>query len=197
MTAKYSSEAGSTPAKGIMSSNGTSAWNGIRSMVATDEQRASRDRMNEARGDLMRIERQFVNRATEAENAALRQVAALERQAEEVRAQAWAIEREAESQASVLRKQAKMEADLANRIRDIAERSALLVLDRIKEASDSMMDWAGLMGGDLSEMLKKEAAEQVSRKVADIQAVHEAMEDEARAVELLELASRYRDQSAA
>ena len=152
--------------------------------------------MIEARGHLLRIEREYIDLSAEAEKAALREMELIERRTAEINAETWAIEQETETRVSVLQKQAKMESQLADRIRDIAERSALSILDRIKEASDSMMDWAEVIGEDLTSLMKQEAAEQVSRKVADIQAAQEAMEDESRAVELLQLATRYREQAA-
>lgn len=173
-----------------------SAWASAQ-VVKAQLPASSRQRVLEARGDLLQVEREYINLSTKAETAMQQDAADIERQAAQVRAEAWAIEQETETKLKVLRAQARMEAELANRITEIAERSALAVLDRIKEASDSMMDWAGLMGNDMSDMLKKEAAEQVARKVADIEAVEEAMEDEARALELIELTSRYKRNPAA
>ncbi len=173
-----------------------SAWSASR-VVQSQLPASSRQRMLEARGDLLHVERDYINISTQAEAAMHREAEAMDRQAAQLRADAWAIEQESETRIRVLQAQARMEGELAKRITEIAERSALAVLDRIKEASDSMMDWAGLMGGDLSDMLKKEAAEQVARKVADIEAVEEAMEDEARALELIELSARYKNGNAA
>ncbi len=119
------------------------------------------------------------------------------RQANQERAEAWAIEQEAAAKLTVLRAQTRMEALLAKNIKDIADRSALSVLDRIKEASDSLMDWADLIGKDLTDMLKKEASEQIDRKVAEIQALEEAADEEGRAAELLELTARYQKDLAA
>ncbi len=153
--------------------------------------------MIDARGDLMRIEQRYINLATEAEMSMRREAERLERQAAQIHSETWAIEQEAQTRATVLKSQARMEGELGNRIKEIAERSALSILDRIKEASDSLMDWAGLIGEDMSRMLKQEAAEQVARKVADIEAVEEALEDEARAVELLELTESYKQDLAA
>lgn len=192
----FRSSAGQSPIQGAMSRPGESAWTGARTLITDDEQRSSRERMIEARGHLLRIEREYIDLSAEAEKAALREAEAIDRQAAEIKAGTWAIEQETETRVTVLQKQAKMESQLADRIRDIAERSALSILDRIKEASDSMMDWAEVIGDDLTGLMKQEAAEQVSRKVADIQAAQEAMEDESRAVELLQLATRYRDQAA-
>lgn len=192
----YRPQTNSSPRPGVMSRADESVWSGARALITSDAEKSSRETLIEARGYLTSIEREYMDLSAAAEKATIREAEAVERRAAELRAQAWAIDREAETRVSVLRKQAKLENDLADRIRDIAERSALSVLDRIKEASDSMMDWAGVIGDDLSGMLRQEAAEQVSRKVADIQAVHEAMEDEARAVELLGLATRYRDRAA-
>ena len=59
------------------------------------------------------------------------------------------------------------------------------------------MNWAGLIGKDLAELMKQEAADQVARKVSDIEAVEEALEDEARARELLEMTSRFKAKKAA
>lgn len=179
-------------AKAMMVPATESAWSGSSMVAKADTARTSRKRLLEARGDLVYAEQEYVNHSSEVESAMLREADELRRKAVQVQAEAWAIEQEALTRAKVLQDQAQMEGQLADRIREIAERSALAVLDRIKEASDSMMDWAGLMGEDLSELLKKEAGEQVSRKIADIQAVEEAMEDEARALELLELAAQYK-----
>lgn len=153
--------------------------------------------MIDARADMLQSERQYINMATTAEMSMRREAEEIERKAAQIQSEAWAIEQESQTRLTVLQAQARLENELAKRIIDIAERSALSVLDRIKEASDSMMDWAGLMGNDLSDMMKEEAAQQVSRKVSDIEAVEEAMQDEARALELLELTSRYNHEKAA
>ena len=173
-----------------------SAWASAQ-VVKAQLPASSRQRVLEARGDLLHAEREYINLSSRSEVAMQEEAAEIERQAAQLRSEAWAIEQEAETKLRVLRAQARMEEELAKQIKDIAERSALSVLDRIKEASDSMMDWAGLMGSDLSDMLKQEAAEQVARKVSDIEAVEEAMEEEARALELIELTARYKDSDAA
>ncbi len=157
----------------------------------------SRQRMVEARGDLMRTEHEYITLAQEAKAQMMRDASEMERRSSELRYETWSMEREAETRANVLKAQARMELKLAERIKEIADRSALSVLDRIKESSDSMMDWATNVGGDLTTMMRREASAQVERQVAEIHAIEEAMEEEARAVELLELTSRYRHDKAA
>jgi predicted DNA-binding ribbon-helix-helix protein len=182
---------------GAMSAVGESAWTGARTLAANSNESSSRERLIEARGQLLRMEREHINHSQEAENAALREVESLEHRIFEIKSQAWAIDHEAEMRVAVIRRHARLENELAHRIREIADRSALSILDRIKEASDSLMNFASLIGEDMSEMMKKEASEQVARKIADIEATEEAMADESRAGELLELASQYRKGSAA
>lgn len=176
---------------------GETSWSGADVLGRSKSADLSRQRMLDARADFLRSEREFMSVSLETEASMRREAEALERKAAEIRAEGWAIEQEMRTQVTVMQAQAQMENQLAKHIRDIAERSALSVLDRIKEASDSLMDWAGLIGNDLSDMLRKEAAEQTERKVAEIQAIEEAMDEEDRATELLELTSRYKTDLAA
>jgi lipoate synthase len=130
------------------------------------------------------------------QKASQREIEIINRRVAEVNAETWAIERETEVRLGLIRKQVEMEKELAVQIREIAERSALSVLDRIKEASDSMLDWAGLMADDMSGMMKQEASEQVARKASDIRAIEDAIEDEERTIEMLGLAARYKGHAA-
>lgn len=180
----------------IMVKASESAWSGAHSMAQSQSAGLSRQRMIDARNDLMRSEREYISLSSESEASMQREAEAIERQAAKVYAEAWAIEQKTQTRATVLQAQARMETKLAQHITEIAERSALSILDRIKEASDSLMGYAGLIGKDLSDMMKKEAAEQVARKVKDIEAVEEALGDEARAIELLELTAQYKKDKA-
>lgn len=192
-----SANGSSTATPASMVSASESAWSGVSMLGQSKSAGLSRNRMIDARGDLLRSEREFTSLAVEAETSMSREAEAMERKAIEIRAEAWAIEQEAQTRLTVLRAQARMESELAKHITDIAERSALSVLDRIKEASDSLMDWAGLIGEDMTGLLKQEAADHVERTVAEIRAIEEALGEEDRATELLELTARYQKYMAA
>ena len=173
-----------------------SAWHGPLSRPSRTSG-LSRQRMTEARGDLMRTEREYITLAERSRDEMVRRTRAIEQAIQILKDEAWAVERETETRVAVLKAQARMEMELAEHIKNIAERSALSVLDRIREASDSLMDWAGAIGGDLKQMMQKEAEAQAERQVAEIKAIDEALEEESRAVELLELTGRYNRNQAA
>ena len=165
-------------------------------LMLRDEKMESRRRLVEARTILFRTERDRMLDAGSVKREAERQIRSIEDRVAEIERETRAIEAEAQLNARLLLKQAEMERRIADRIRNIAERNALAVLDRIKEASDSMMDWAGKTATDLSMLMKEEAAGQVARKVSDINAVRDALEDEDRTAELLDLAGRLRSEAA-
>lgn len=174
-----------------------SSWSSVQALAQSKSAGLSRNRMMEARGDLLRSEREYIALSSEIEASMNEEAQELQRKAAQLQSEAWAIEQETQTRVSVLKSQARMEASLAKHIKDIAERSALSVLDRIKEASDSLMNYAELIGGDLTGMLKQEAAQQVERTAAEIGAIEEAMDEEGRAAELLELTARYQKDLAA
>ncbi len=147
--------------------------------------------MTEARSELVRTEHEYVKLAERNRDDMLRQVKEIERQIEALKNETWSVEQEAEARVATLKAQARMELEIAGHIKDAAERSALSVLDRMREASDSLMKWAGAVGDDMSEMMKREAEEQAERQVAELRAIDAALEDEARAIELLRLTGRY------
>ncbi len=171
------------------------AWSGARSMRAVKSASLSRSRLIEANDALMQAERDYVARSTDTKERLEREAAELESQAAHLRSEALVIEKETEDRVKVLMAQARIEGDVAKHIKQVAERNALSILDRVKEASDSLMDWAGLVSGDMTDMLRKEASEEVERRVAEIQSIEEALGEEERAVELLQLASLYNPES--
>jgi hypothetical protein len=165
-------------------------------VMVRDEKMESRRRLVEARTLLFRTERDYMAEAGSENREVDRQVRAIKARVADLAAEARAIEVEAQMRVRVLLKQAELERKLGERIRAIADRNALAVLDRIKEASDSMMNWAEETATDLGMMMKEEAAGQVARKVNDINAVRDAMEDEERAAELLALAGKLQSRAA-
>lgn len=193
---RYSARGRFAPVKADMSSPTESAWAGARTVISSDARATSRKRLQEARDSLLFAEQEYLESSAAEQKAVEREVEAIGRKIAEINAEAWAIEREAEVRLDLVKKQVAMENMLSARIRDIAERSALSVLDRIKEASDSMLDWAGDMADDMSEMMKQEASEQAERKASDIHAIDEAIEDEKRTIEMLGLAARYKNRAA-
>lgn len=194
---KPAAEGRTLPTPAAMVKASESAWSGTSVLGQSKSSGLSRQRMVDARSGLVQIEQQFISLAVEAQESMQQEADTLGRKATKVQEETWAIEQEAATKTAVLRAQARMEAQLAKHIRDIAERSALSILDRIKEASDSLMDWAGLISDDMTGMLRKEAAEQIERKVAEIKAIEEALDEEDRATELIELTARYQKDLAA
>jgi hypothetical protein len=165
-------------------------------LMLHDEKMESRRRLVEARTLLFRTERDHMEEAGNFAKQIEREVRAIGIRMEQVDSETRAIEAEAQLKVRLLLRQAELERKLGERIRSIADRNALSILDRIKEASDSMMDWANQTANDLGMLMKEEAAGQVARKVNDINTIRDAMEDEERAAELIDLAGKLRTNAA-
>jgi hypothetical protein len=165
-------------------------------LLSPDERAASRGILEEAREHLHHAEITALKETDSLCRHLEAETGRLEQKANALNIEARQIDAEMKAELAVITRQARLEQRLADKIRDIADQQALLVLDKMREASDSIMSWTGKVGDDLGSLMKQEAAEQVVRKVNDIDAVRQAMKDEERAVELLNLAQKLREEAA-
>jgi len=165
-------------------------------LLTHDAKVESKRRLMEARTHLFRSERDMIAEAGSYSREVDQQALAIQERAGQLLIEARSIEAEAAGRAEVMLKQAELERRLADRIREIAEANALAILDKVRDASESMMGWAEDVAGDLGAMMKQEAAGEVARKMGDINAVRDAMDDETRAGELLDLAAEMRKNAA-
>jgi hypothetical protein len=165
-------------------------------VLATGERAESSRRLNDARGYLFRIERESLQDVEDELHRSEDSARELRERAIEVRLEAQSIKSDAQAQANFLARQAKIERDLAERIKEEAERQALSILDRVKDSTDTMINWVGTVAEDTANMMREDAAREVFKKMEDIEAARSAIADEERAEEILDLAARLRRQAA-
>lgn len=165
-------------------------------LLSHDVKVESKRRLTDARTVLFQSEQDMISEARSFAAQVQDQTQEIKQRAESILIEARSIEAEAVGRAEVMLKHAKLERDLAETIKNIAEANALAVLDKVRDASDSMIGWAQEVASDLGSMMKEEAANEAARKMGDINAARDAMEDETRAGELLKLASELKQQAA-
>ena len=164
--------------------------------IATGEQAESSRRLNEARGFLFRVEREALQDVEDELHRSEDNVRSLQELAADTLAEAHVIEGQAKARAHALTIQADFESDLAKRIKSDAETQALGMLDRAKDTTDAVLGWVESVAGDISNVMREQAAREAFKKMEDIEAAREAIFDEERAGEILDLAARLRRKAA-